>query len=306
MENFVLIDNDSTDDSRALCLSRSDLNITLYNTKAIYRKSRSGLDWTNAVIKHIASKGDYWIVLVDLDELLVYPGSEEISLRQLTWYLTKRARECMLTPMIDMYPDANIHSDNASLTFADSRYYDYTDYTFQQAARFPFFQIFGGARRRYVKKSSISLKKVALFNTSAGVYPAISTHAYTDRMDLCQTTGALLHYKFSASYLDKLRRESIEKRRTQTKDYENYLKKTELEINLYDTDLSHEYLGSLDLVNDQLMWASFSYVNHFSRILSTELRDALMQSVARGADRKMSDLIDLMVVIISSSKRIEQ
>lgn len=76
VRNFVFVDNESTDDSVGICNAQEDLNVTIYSTSQLYRESRSGLDWTNAIIEHLSRIDDYWILFVDLDEHLVFPVSK--------------------------------------------------------------------------------------------------------------------------------------------------------------------------------------------------------------------------------------
>lgn len=303
VRNFVFVDNESTDESVKLCEAQDDLNITIYSTSQVYRESRSGLEWTNAIIDFLSRKDDYWILFVDLDEHLVYPGFEEISLRKLAWFMRKHGHDALFTPMVDMYPDADIHSPEYDNSFAGSRYYDARGYAFGKAARFPLFQLTGGARRRYLEDTRISLKKVAFFNTSSNALPEISSHAYTARMELAPVTGALLHYKFAASFVEKVSSEVIEKRRTQAQDYELYNKQLSRACNLYDAAISHEFTGSLSLMEDSIMWASTGFINHFGKQLPAELAERISGLSENYSERTLDQLFDIMPVISSSSAR---
>ncbi len=303
VRNFVFVDNESTDDSVGICNAQEDLNVTIYSTSQLYRESRSGLDWTNAIIEHLSRIDDYWILFVDLDEHLVFPGFEEISLRKLAWYLRKHRYDALFTPMVDMYPNADIHSPDYDNSFASSKYYDASGYAFGKAARFPLFQLTGGARRRYLEDSRISLKKVAFFNTSSKSLPEISAHAYTLRMELAPVTGALLHYKFAASFVEKVSSEITEKRRTQAQDYELYNKQLSRVCNLYDETISHEFTGSLSLMEDNIMWVNPGFLNHFGKHMSAEMKERAQALSAKDVDRSLDQLFDIMPVFSSSSAR---
>lgn len=303
VRNFVFVDNESTDDSVGICNAQEDLNITIYSTSQLYRESRSGLDWTNAIIEHLGRMDDYWILFVDLDEHLVFPGFEEISLRKLAWFMRKHGHDALFTPMVDMYPNADIHSPDYDNSFASSKFYDASGYAFGKAARFPLFQLTGGARRRYLEDSRISLKKVAFFNTSSKSLPEISAHAYTLRMELAPVTGALLHYKFAASFVEKVSSEITEKRRTQAQDYELYNKQLSRVCNLYDETISHEFTGSLSLMEDNIMWVNPGFLNHFGKHMSAEMKERAQALSAKDVDRSLDQLFDIMPVFSSSSAR---
>ena len=61
---------------RTIWLAQSDVH--LFRTTNRYREARSGLAWLNALLAEFGV--GFWCVTVDIDELLVFPGSEQASL----------------------------------------------------------------------------------------------------------------------------------------------------------------------------------------------------------------------------------
>lgn len=97
---FLVVDNASTDGT-AEFLARQD-DVFLWRTDESYRESRFGMDWISALMfRHAHGR---WALVLDADELLVYPDHERRPLQDLAAWLEGRGAEAFGTLMIDLYP----------------------------------------------------------------------------------------------------------------------------------------------------------------------------------------------------------
>lgn len=205
IDRFLVIDNDSVDGSTELLLDEPDVHV--FHTAQRYAASGYGVTWMNALLEAHAS--GHWVLTVDADELLVYPGCEEANLRELTSLLDYRHTDAMLTFLLDMYSDRPIHSTHylAGTPFlkacpffdADTYVWDETD---QYRALVP---SRGGARARIFWGDSDRgrpppyLPKIPLVRWKTGRAYRASTHLLPGA-SLADVTGALLHFKFFSDF----------------------------------------------------------------------------------------------------------
>ena len=99
VDRFFIIDNGSTDGTVDLLLSKK--NVHVFETKESYAKSDCGNLWLQMILRRYA-KG-HWCVIVDADEMLVYPNYEKISLKQFCLFLDKEGSTAMHSLLVDMY-----------------------------------------------------------------------------------------------------------------------------------------------------------------------------------------------------------
>jgi hypothetical protein len=97
---FVMVDNLSTDGTREFLQAQPD--VVIYEADTDYRDSHFGVAWQQAVLAaHAPGK---WALLVDADELLLYPDCERTPLPALLDRLDAAGHDAARTLMIDMYP----------------------------------------------------------------------------------------------------------------------------------------------------------------------------------------------------------
>ena len=101
VRKFIVLDNDSSDGSRDYLLSQDD--VLLFETKNSYAESVCGVIWTNHILDQVCD--GRWCVVIDADELLVWPGCERESLPQLTARLEACGARAVVAIMIDFYAD---------------------------------------------------------------------------------------------------------------------------------------------------------------------------------------------------------
>jgi hypothetical protein len=144
---FIVVDNDSSDGTTALLLSQPDVEV--FHAAASYAGSHYGVHWLNGLLGQFGC--GHWVLVVDADELLVYPDCETVSLPRFASRLEASGADGLLTFLLDMYPDGPIQEaryDPGTPFLAASPYFDVDSYTFGSEgprARLP---ERGGPRRR--------------------------------------------------------------------------------------------------------------------------------------------------------------
>jgi hypothetical protein len=100
VDRFFVIDNGSSDGTSEYLADQPDVRV--FRTRDGFRESRDGTDWLNALLAEFGV--GFWCLAVDIDELLIYPGSETASLRALTAYLDQRGHDVLFCLLLDLYP----------------------------------------------------------------------------------------------------------------------------------------------------------------------------------------------------------
>jgi hypothetical protein len=106
VDRFFIVDNGSRDGTVDYLADQSDVQV--FETTNSYGQAGSGIEWMNALLTRFGT--GVWCVTVDIDELLVYPGSEQVPLRTLTNYFDQRGIEALACMMLDMYPDRPLNA----------------------------------------------------------------------------------------------------------------------------------------------------------------------------------------------------
>jgi hypothetical protein len=100
VNRFFIVDNDSSDGTTEYLTGQPDVH--LFRTANRFSEARGGIDWLNALLREFGVGS--WCVSADIDELLVYPGSERTSLHTLTAYLDRHGYEALACLLLDLYP----------------------------------------------------------------------------------------------------------------------------------------------------------------------------------------------------------
>ncbi|HEX5687243.1 MAG TPA: glycosyltransferase family 2 protein [Ideonella sp.] len=107
---FVFVDNLSDDGTREYLAAQPD--VVLYSADTEYKHSHYGVSWQQAVLgAHALGK---WVLLADLDEFLVFPGCEQISLDQWVGNLEAAGHDAARVLMVDMYPAGDLDAADFS------------------------------------------------------------------------------------------------------------------------------------------------------------------------------------------------
>jgi hypothetical protein len=116
VECFLMADNLSDDGTREYLLRQDD--VALYSADSEYRDSHFGVDWQQAMLSnHCLGK---WVVVVDADEFLTYPGVNNRPLQQVVAELDANGHDAARAILVDMYPKGPL----ARCNFANGRPFD--------------------------------------------------------------------------------------------------------------------------------------------------------------------------------------
>ena len=211
--HFIFVNNDSTDNFLEVVAGQADVSV--WNTSASYKKSNFGMHWLNALLWRYGS--GHWCVTVDPDEFLVFPKYETRTLIELTDWLEGQHRSSMFALLLDMYGSGSVSSTHYAsgedpLTVAP--YFDANGYV--QSFRTSRGEVYvqGGARRRVffrdLPAKAPAINKTPLVKWHRN-YTYLSSMHTLSHMRLnhphgsngLSVTGALLHFKFLSSLVEK-------------------------------------------------------------------------------------------------------
>ena len=148
VDRVLLVDNRSTDGTREI--AARDERVHLVDAPGSYAASNFGVGWTNALLDRYAR--GHWTLVVDADELLVFPGSDRPgALRALCRHLDSIGSEALPTLLLDCFPkeplrDLRFRSGDDLLDAA--RWFEPPSPRRERSEHFPYFQEFGGLRER--------------------------------------------------------------------------------------------------------------------------------------------------------------
>lgn len=190
VENFVVIDNGSTDGSTEYLLSQT--GTTVFRTHDSYHGAFSGMVWIN----HLKSKLSpaAWVLYADVDEALVYEGCERKSVADLAEALDMEGHEAFTAFMLDMFStDAPEKSGKAADVDYLTRYPLYLpQIRVTPKPLCPYIQIRGGVRSLFATGEEMT--KTPLVKSGADIDFLQSSHTVTPAR-VSDMTGILLHYK---------------------------------------------------------------------------------------------------------------
>ena len=216
--HFFIVDNDSDDGSLAYLTSQPDVSI--WSTRASYKRSRFGVDWLNALqMKHAHG---HWTLTVDPDEFLVYPFCDTRPLRALTDWLDASSIKSFSAMLLDMYPKGRLDEEpyrEGQNPMEIASWFDSGNYTIERNHRFTNLWIQGGPRARVffpdAPEKAPALNKVPLVKWDKRYVYVSSTHMLLprglnqvyDEWGGEKASGVLLHAKFLDTFGAKAKEE---------------------------------------------------------------------------------------------------
>ena len=212
--HFFFVDNDSTDGSLDYLADQPDVSV--WSTKASYKRARFGVDWLNYLQMKYAD--GHWALTVDPDEFLVYPFCDTRPLRALTDWLDASSIKSFSAMLLDMYPKGRIdeqpyHEGQNPIEIAS--WFDSGNYTMSRNYKFSNLWIQGGPRSRVFfpdePERAPALNKVPLVKWSKRYAYVSSTHMLLprglnqvyDEWGGEKASGVLLHAKFLDTFTQK-------------------------------------------------------------------------------------------------------
>lgn len=218
ISHFLIVDNDSDDGGRDYLAAQPD--VSLWTTRASYKRSRFGVDWLNWLQMKYAH--GHWTLVVDPDEFFIYPFCDTRPLRALTDWLDASSIKSFSAMLLDMYPkgpfDAVPYREGQD-PFEIANWFDSGNYTISRNHRFGNLWIQGGPRMRAffadTPERSPALNKIPLVKWHRSYAYVSSTHMLLprglnqvyDEWGGEKASGVLLHAKFLDTFAAKAEEE---------------------------------------------------------------------------------------------------
>jgi len=252
VKHFIYIDNLSNDGTFEFLLKQDD--VSLFTVEEKYNGSIKNA-WIGQVIDFFGY--DKWYLILDADELFIYPGIETKNIHSYINFLEEKGMKSPFLLMVDMYADNKPlnQSIRGHDFFKKYCYFDIDSYKKElQLARQ---RITGGPRYRLYgynnTRSKHSLIKISA-NIIAGTH---ENHPYFLNFETEGVIGFLLHYKF-IFYDEKIRntesKEDYNVNNSIYNDYKNY-------FNNYNSTFfyngTQKLISSYDLLKINLLDKSF-------------------------------------------------
>jgi NAD(P)-dependent dehydrogenase (short-subunit alcohol dehydrogenase family) len=202
---FLIVDNGSSDGTIKLLEAQPDVDLWL--TEQPYSEAELGARWYNELAVRYGQ--NRWYLIIDADEMLVYPGMSTYRLPELCAWLTSKQVVTIRAPMIDLYPKGLVHEchyesgDRLIETFS---YFDGDSYGYRRT-RSGGLVLTGGPRARLLSSSSDPFQNVL------EKYPLRfwrqderlrSLHLHPGVSLRTPPVAALLHFKFMPDFQQKV------------------------------------------------------------------------------------------------------
>jgi glycosyltransferase involved in cell wall biosynthesis len=200
VDHFAIVDNASEDGTAEFLEQQGD--VSLYRTSQSFGGG-GGWAWIETLLeRHAAGR---WCLVADADELLVYPGYPERSVRDVIAYHEAHGFTAMASLLLDMYAATlRPQQDAVGSLFDLCPYYD------SDGIRVACRVLLDGAQdrrvggfRQRVLGTQVILNKVALFHNRPGVGLSMGNHAI--RGARCSDLRAVhLHFKFLPDFHERV------------------------------------------------------------------------------------------------------
>jgi hypothetical protein len=254
VDRFFFIDNNSTDNTREIAL--------LHKNTHVFKIDESYKDHWNWMEFFLDKYGkNKWCIVVDVDELLYFPYSEIVSLKQLTSYLESNRYNALRSLLLDVYSDKAItdsfYKSNQNplkiCQFFDHQFFIENVKLFDKR-RWKFFDsrsYFGGVRKRVFMNNDDSgygsnLTKISLFKYFNNIYLFQGMHGINGA-NIADIEGTVMHTKFLHDFKIRVNEESIrEEHFNNAMEYKVY--NNSMQIN---EKLTLKYEGSIKYKNTQ-------------------------------------------------------
>jgi hypothetical protein len=252
VNHFFFVDNDSSDGSREYLQEQSDTSV--WTTTASYKRSKFGVDWLNGLKAKYAD--GHWVLVVDVDELLVYPFCDTRPLRALTDWLDAGSIKSFGTMLLDMYPKGKIQHARireGKDPVKTAPFFDASNYFIEKNNKYGNLWIQGGPRLRSFFRDrpqfAPALNKTPVVKWSKEYVYVSSTHTLLPRgLNLVydewggqKPCGVLLHTKFMNTFSEKAEEEMARKQHyAASREYRTYLKQLNGDLLLWN-EQSSEY-----------------------------------------------------------------
>lgn len=190
IKRFVFIDNMSTDGTLQYLLDQEDTEVYRVNEEFCSFMKEG---WINRILSMYGF--NQWYLVVDADELIVWPRIKEISLKNMLNVFRKKRMRRPLAMMLDMYSNGLLYNFSGEDIFKEYCYCDKDSYYWQENQRVNI--MIGGPRERAFK-IKVWLSKTPLFYFKPLEIFCCAHYMYPyQKYNDAKCPIVLLHYKFA-------------------------------------------------------------------------------------------------------------
>lgn len=207
-QTIHLIDNASTDETARIATAYPA--VTLWETTSSFAAAGFGQMWIGGLVRRHGLGS--WVINVDADEFLVFPGMEHHGVAELQARLEERGQTRMLTPLIDMYAGPASGGSPGLSVWEQTPYFDGgsqdgpSSYRVDASALGPTLR--GGPRERMLRAigsgENVCLRKAAVSRWHASTAYANMHFPFPFEETPAEASAGLLHFKFLADFSEKV------------------------------------------------------------------------------------------------------
>lgn len=211
--NITLLDNGSKDGTKQLAAAHD--RVSVYSTDLPFMTYEAAM--RRVFLQH--HRKNQWVVAVDIDEFLDFPGAPQRSLSELLAYLNQHRYNAVTACMIDYMPVGS-EVDGLALDRRQGRYITRLDGIRLEPYPTAWMTIgnrlpdppvpsySGGIREQLAGADGLLLLKHPLVKIDGEVIPFAHPHA-CHKGKLADVSLALHHYKFAGAFLNKIRQVAL-------------------------------------------------------------------------------------------------
>lgn len=208
VSRVIALDNQSTDGTQDLL--RADPRIHLFSTAQSFNKNK--VAWLELLLRRYGR--GHWNLILDADELFVYPHMDRISLPELAVYLEGQRKEALHSLFIEMFPRGRIGQANYAVgddllkaaPWFDAAGYEKKQYHQVFRGEAPEFVYMGGTRHRMFAED-FGCSKYPFFKYHSGLFLRLGLHTI-EGARIAEEQGAVLHFKYLQDFKEKALREA--------------------------------------------------------------------------------------------------
>lgn len=273
VDRFFIVDNGSYDGTLEYCLSRKNTHV--FQTYESYRKADYGLNWDRILLKKYGI--GHWCLILDADEIFIYPYYEQLSLKDLCKFLEKEKSTSVKSFLIDMYSKKPLYKSRITSGRNPLEEFNYFDQSMIRMARNKSYDCYdpkysGGVRKRVFGLDS-GLRKNSLLKYEKNVLIDVGYHCVYNTKPSA-LWASTLHFKYDsglAKYAEsESGREEYWDGASEYKKMNKVLSKKTY-LSLY-TKESIKLIDSMQLVNLRIMQTSREFEKFVQEIKMNDLQ----------------------------------
>jgi len=215
VDRIFVIDNNSSDNTAEVVLSYP--NTHLFFTKERFSSGKPY--WIDCLLRRYGR--DHWCVIIDTDEILIYPFYETFTIRGLCDFLEEEYTNAMGCVLLDMYPQAPLNQtkyQSGTDPLLTASWFDTNSYAERNPG--PLYiaehniihdgpaQSYGGMRKR-VFGIDPCVSKFPLVKFKKSMFLSTGSH-WIEGARVSDIRGALLHFKFLDDFVENVKAAAAE------------------------------------------------------------------------------------------------